>query len=387
MTGALEPLYDCLHQVVTQKRPGYVTIPLSLMAVSNVQSVCSCGKTLMNSVDHLGDSGRELIKACVRVKSFNQHKVGEYSLDEATEKISGDDCLGAICSMDEVLDGGSTPNAVSRGSQHHPVEQNHFDSDSQRKEQQVIVSDVEIDYGTGFIVDTQFIDNPDLSPDCVYIVTSKHVIQAVLDDTKKEARICNQFLDDLPCDVVKVDAFTDLALLRCRDPKLSKSKIPRFELCDKEPLIGQDIFTFGYPASHTGGSALFSKGCVAGTLECYGRPNRKVLDCPAASHGSSGSPVMQWVNGKIKVVAVMLQKHIKDVLSIPEGDRMVEIRNSMTATTITDSQSTQEGIHLLVLKLYDAQETHSPFANCNAVPVVKWTYLRTYERNRDLSNK
>ena len=132
-----------------------------------------------------------------KIKIFNQHKVREYSQDEATEKISEDDCTR---SMDEVLDGGSTPNAVSRGSQHHPVEQNHFDSDSQRKEQQVIVSDVEIDYGTGFIVDTQFIDNPDLSPDCVYIVTSKHVIQAVLDDTKKEARICNQFLDDLPCD-------------------------------------------------------------------------------------------------------------------------------------------------------------------------------------------
>ena len=341
----------------------------------------------MNSLDHLGDSGRELIKACAKVKIFSQHKVRDYSQDEASEKISRDDCLGTTRSMDEVLDGGSTRNAVSRGSQHHPVEQNHFDSDSERKEPQVIVSDDEIDYGTGFIIDTQFIDNPDLSPDCVYIVTSKHVIQAVLDDKKKEARIWNQFFDDLPCDVVKVDAFTDLALLCCRDPKLSKSKIPRFELCDKEPLTGQDIFSFGYPASYKGKNALFSKGCVAGTLEYYSKPNRTVLDSPAASHGSSGSPVMQWINGKIKVVAVMLQKHIKDVLSIPEGFRMLQIRESMTATSITDSQSTQEGIHLLVLKLYDAQETHSPFANCNAIPVVKWKYLRTYPRSRDLSNE
>ena len=123
----------------------------------------------MNSIDHLGATGRKLLNACVKVKIFNQHKVREYSQDEATEKISGDDCsLGATRSMDEVLDGGSTRNAVSQGSQHHPVEQNHFDSDSQRNEPQVIVSDDEIDYGTGFIIDTQFIDNPDLSPDCVY---------------------------------------------------------------------------------------------------------------------------------------------------------------------------------------------------------------------------
>ena len=352
-----------------------------------MMAVCSCGKALMNSIDHLGASGRKLINACVKVKIFNQHKVREYSQDEATEKISGNDCSGATRSMDEVLDGGSTCNAVSRGSQHHPVEQNHFDSDSQRNEPEVTVSDDDIDYGTGFIIDTQFIDNPDLLPDCVYIVTAKHVIEAILGDKEKEARICNQFLDDLPCDVVKVDPFTDLALLRCDDPKLKKLKIPRFELCDKEPLTGQDIFSFGYPASYKGKSALFSKGCVAGTLERYGRPNRKVLDCPASSHGSSGGPVMQWVNGKIKVVAVMLEKHIKDVLSIPEGDRMLKIRKSLTATSITESQSTQEGIQLLVLKLYDAQDSHSPFPHCNAVPVVNWTYLCTYARNRDLSNE
>lgn len=348
----------------------------------------------MNSIDHLGDSGRELIKACVKVKIFDEHKVCEYSQDEAAEKISGDDFVGTTCSVDEVLDGESTRNAVVRGSQQRPVEHvdthsQGYDSDSQRKKpsgQQGIVSDVEIDYGTGFKIDRRFINDPDLLPDYSYIVTPTHVIQDKLDDKRKEVRICNQFLDDLPCDVVKVDASTDLALLRCCDPKLKK--IPGFELCDKEPLPGQDIFSFGYPASYTGESALFLKGCVAGTLERYGKgKNRKVLDCPAASHGSSGGPVMQWVNGKIKVVAVMLQKHIKDVLSIAEGDRMLQIRESLTATSITESQSTQEGIQLLVLKLYDAQDSHSPFPHCNAVPVVNWTYLRTYARNTDLSNE
>lgn len=347
----------------------------------------------MNSIDHLGDSGRELIKACVKVKIFDEHKVCEYSQDEAAEKISGDDCVGTTCSVDEVLDGESTRNAVVRGSQQRPVEHvdthsQGYDSDSQRKKpsgQQGIVSDVEIDYGTGFKIDRRFIYDPDLLPDYSYIVTPTHVIQDKLDDKRKEVRICNQFLDDLPCDVVKVDASTDLALLRCCDPKLKK--IPGFELCDKEPLPGQDIFSFGYPASYTGESALFLKGCVAGTLERFGRPNLEVLDYPAASHGCSGSPVMQWVGGKIKVVAVILQKHIKNVLSIPEEFRMLKIRERLAATTITDSQSDTDAIHLLVLKLYDAQETHSPFANCNAIPVVKWKYLCTHPMNGDLSNE
>lgn len=58
---------------------------------------------LINSIDHLGDSGRELIKACVKVRSFNKHEVHEYSQDETTEKISGDDCSGIGCSVDEVV--------------------------------------------------------------------------------------------------------------------------------------------------------------------------------------------------------------------------------------------------------------------------------------------
>ena len=349
----------------------------------------------MNSIDHLGDSGRELIKACVKVRSFNKHEVHEYSQDETTEKISGDDCSGIRCSVDEVVGEGSKPSAVVRRSQHGPVEHvdtqsERFDSHSQRKKpsgQQVIVSEAEIDYGTGFIIDKRFINDPDLSnsPDYAYILTAKHVIQDVLNDENKVARIWNQFLDDLPCEVVKTDPSTDLALLRCSDPKLNR--LPAFELCEKEPLPGQDIFSFGYPASYTGKSALFLKGWVAGNLGRFGRPNVEVLDCPAASHGCSGSPVMQWVGGKIKVVAVITQKHIKNVLSIPEEVRMLKIRERLAATTITDSQSDTEAIHLLVQKLYDAQETHSPFANCNAIPVVKWKYLCTHPMNGDLSNE
>lgn len=432
----------------------------------------------MESRDLLGDIGRERIKACVKVKIFNQHKVREYTQDdaierinaclnhpisqehflsyvqpkketfsivdidrtinllkqddlkegqhaeeafsrrkdvqrelaqyevhphgrnqqreemiEAIEKISGDgyDCLGATASIDEVVEGGN--NAVARGSQQHPVEHTdfkEFNSDSQRKkpsERQGIVSDVEIDYGTGFLIDTQFIDNPHLLSYYDYILTCKHVIQDVLDDKEKEVRIWNQVLNDLPCEVVAVDAATDLALLCCRDPKLNKSKIPRLELSGNEPLTGQEIFAFGYPVTYTGKSALFSKGEVAGTQERYGKPSFKVLNCPAVSSGCSGGPVMRWMNGKIKVVAVLTQKHRKDILSIPERDTLDKIQNALTATSITDSQSAQEGLHVLVVKLYHALETHSPFNNCNAIPVGMWKWLRTYPMNRDISNE
>ena len=437
----------------------------------------------MESRDLLGGIGREHIKACVKVKIFNQHKVRKYSQDEATErvnaclshpisdedfldcvqprketfsiadihhvinllkqdnlkenqhaveasarridvqreldrynsnkvtevhshgtnqqreemskakeKISEDayDYVGATASIPEGVEGGNI--AVVRGSQQYPVEQTEleeFNSDSQRKEpwgQQGIVFDYEIDFGTGFVIDTHFIDNPGLLSYYDYIVTCKHVIQAVLDDEGKEVRIWNTVFDDLPCEVVAADASTDLALLCCRDPKMNKSEIPRLELCGDEPLTGQEIFSFGYPATYTGENALFSKGCVAGSQERYGKPNVKVLDCPAVSHGCSGAPVMQWIDGKIKVLAVITQKHKKEILSITERERVEEIIKSMTATSITDSQSTQEGVHILVVKLYNALETHSPFTNCNAIPVVTWPFLCAYPMNRDLSN-
>lgn len=95
---------------------------------------------------------------------------------------------------------------------------------------------------------------------------------------------------------------------------------------------------------------------------------------------------MQWIDGTIKVLAVITQKHKKDILSITERQRVEEIQRALTATSITDSQSAQEGLHLLLLKLYDALETHSPFSNCNAIPVVTWAFLRTYLRSRDLAN-
>ena len=313
-------------------------------------------------------------------------------ISEATEKISEDayHCLGAITSIPEGVEG--TNIAVVRASQQYPVEQaevEEFNSDCQRKKplgQQGIFFDDEIDFGTGFVINTHFIDNPRLLSYYDYILTCKHVIQAVLDDKEKEVRIWNSVFDDLPCEVVAEDASTDLALLCCRDPKMNKSKIPRLELCGDEPLTGQDIFSFGYPATYTGQSALFSKGYVAGTQERYGKPNFKVLDCSAVSHGCSGGPVMQWIDGTIKVLAVITQKHKKDILSITERQRVEEIQRALTATSITDSQSAQEGLHLLLLKLYDALETHSPFSNCNAIPVVTWAFLRTYLRNRDLAN-
>ena len=323
----------------------------------------------------------------VRRESVNvaEVKVDSHGTNQLRDRIS-EYCLGAITSIPEGVQGRN----IAEQYLGEQAELEEFNSDCQGKKplgQQGIVFDDEIDFGTGFVINTHFIDNPRLLPYYDYILTCKHVIQTVLDDNEKEVRIWNSVFDDLPCEVVAEDASTDLALLCCRDLKMNKSKIPRLELCDDELLPGQDIFSFGYPATYTGQIALFSKGYVAGTQERYGKPNFKVLGCPTVSHGCSGGPVMRWIDGTIKVLAVITQKHKKDILSIAERQRVEEIQKALTATSITDSQSAQEGLQLLLLKLHNALETHSPFSNCNAIPVVMWAFLSTYSRNRDLVNE
>lgn len=441
----------------------------------------------MESRDVLGDIGREYIKACVKVKIFNRHKVREYTQDEAIERVNaclsksiteeqfmacvqpqvykkeketfsiieidhainllendglkssdetksrredvtrerirteylinrrserkvsgshshgtrtntmreerrctayknnvdGDDCLGP-----SIPDGVDEMNNyyVARGS--HPVEQSEIeerDSVTQMKKssgQQGIVSEKIIEYGTGFLVDKRFFRDLRLRPYYDYIITCKHVVLAVLgvgNDEGNEVRIWNEVFDDLPCTVVAEDALRDLALLCCRDLKLNKSDIPRFELSCDVPKTGQNIFSFGYPVTNTGESALFSNGYVAATRKPWGdqNPSFIVLDSPASSHGCSGGPVMQWIKGKVKVVAVLKEKLKKDILSIEEQNRVEEIRSSLSATSITDSQSAQEALNVLLLKFYDGSEIRSPFSNCNAMPVglVKWKFL------------
>ena len=427
----------------------------------------------MESSDVLGDIGREYIKACVKVKIFNRHKVREYTQDEAIERVNaclskpitkeqfmacvqpqvdkkeketfsiieiglainllekdsleggqssdemksrrddvtrerteylslhcerevteshshetsqvreerrcttdrifepGYDGLGATASIPhEVVVGNNLNIPVAWGS--HPVEQGEIEEP---------VTERVIEYGTGFIVDTRFFRDPRLRPYYDYIITCKHVVLAVLGvrNEGNEVRIWNEVFDDLVCTVVAENGFRDLALLCCRDLKLNKSNIPRFELSCDVPKTGQSIFSFGYPVTSTYKSAFFSNGSVAATRKPWGELNPifLVLDSPATSHGCSGGPVMQWIKGKIKVVAVLKEKLKKDILPAEELKRFEDMRRSFIASSITDLQIPQGALNALLLEIFDGSEIRSPFSNCTAMPVgsVKWEFL------------
>ena len=143
------------------------------------------------------------------------------------------------------------------------------------------------------------------------------------------------------------------------------------------------IFAFGYPISHTGKTALFVSGNVSGSKRTLAGHSMIVLNCSLNS-GNSGGPVLCWVNGKIKVVGVATQKHVKEILTLEEIQTIEEIRQSLQTHAITDlpdffkcnmavsyysePRNSQTIVALLTLKLYDALQTHTQFNLSNALP-------------------
>ena len=187
-------------------------------------------------------------------------------------------------------------------------------------------SNIEIEHGSGFIVHNHF------------IITNKHVIETYLNETERHKYkifISNAGIDDLPCTVVHYDAGKDLALLYCPDLNLEQCEICPLQLSNQSVLPGMSVFTFGYPVSHTGKTALFVSGNVSGSKETLAGHSMIVLNCPLNS-GNSGGPVLRWINGQLKVVGVATQKHFKQILSFEERETIEKIRKSLQTRAISD---------------------------------------------------
>lgn len=144
---------------------------------------------------------------------------------------------------------------------------------------------------------------------------------------------------------------------------------------------------------------------MAGTQKTLSGQTMTVLNCPL-SHGNSGGPVLCWVKGKPKVVGVVTQKHIKDILTLDERHTIEKIEETFQTSVIPDTTEFEEQyssftelpssfvlppkyrhsfgnqliqfqppdprqtpLDILVLELYKAlRETHSQFNLSNAVP-------------------
>ena len=255
----------------------------------------------------------------------------------------------------------------------------------------------DLGYCSGFIVQGHF------------VITNMHVVEGALHDESKrtEIIISNEFIGEVPCDVMHNDAQKDLAILYCKDLELSG--ICPLKLSDTSLATGMQIFAFGYPVSHRGKTALFVTGCVAGTVKTFSGLTKTVLNCPL-NCGNSGGPVLCWVKGEFKVVGVATQKHIKGILTLDERLTIAKIEETFQTSiiphttelerkysTFTKYTSTvevpsafghkkrkhvyedhltqlltpdarQTPLNILVLKLYHALETHSQFNLSNAVP-------------------
>ncbi|XP_078353883.1 uncharacterized protein LOC144638565 [Oculina patagonica] len=242
-----------------------------------------------------------------------------------------------------------------------------------QQEYELATTNVEIEHGSGFIVNDHF------------IITNRHVIETYLNETEgHEIYISNEAIGELACKVIRYDAGKDLALLCCPDLNLEQSGICPLKLSHQALLPGMSIFSFGYPMSHTGETALFVSGNVSGSKKTLAGHSMAVLNC-ALNSGNSGGPVLCWVKGQLRVVGVATQKHFKEILSFEERETIEHIREALQTHAIPDvpeyvvkSRSFtdhysfylhhQTPMFLLTLKLYDALETHSQFNLSNALP-------------------
>ena len=232
-------------------------------------------------------------------------------------------------------------------------------------------TNIEVEHGSGFIIDKHF------------VLTNKHVIETYLDNKEGFKILISNIAihDELSCEVAEYDPGKDLALLCCPDLNLGQSEIYPLQLSNQLPLPGMQIFCFGYPMSHTGRTALFVHGSVSGFKETLSGHSMAVLNCSLNS-GSSGGPVLSWVNGQLKVVGVATQKHFKEILTLEERETIERIRKALQTRAIPDvsdfdlcvntlpytGRNCQVSMYLLTLKLYDALETHSQFNLSNALP-------------------
>ena len=236
-------------------------------------------------------------------------------------------------------------------------------------EYKIATTNVEIEHGSGFVISDHF------------ILTNRHVIETCLYQKGFEIRISNAAIGELHCEVVHSDPGKDLALLYCPGLNLHQSGISPLQLSTQSLLPGMQIFSFGYPMSHTEETALFVNGNVSGSKRTLSGHSKAVLNCSLNS-GNSGGPVLSWVDGEVRVVGIATQKHFKEILTEHEMKRIENIRKSLQTKTITDvpeyvidrkitkqiPMSYQVSLHLLTLKLYDALETHSQFNLSNALP-------------------
>ena len=211
-----------------------------------------------------------------------------------------------------------------------------------------------LDHGSGLIIDDKF------------VITCKHVVQDAIVDKQKtiEIRILNDAIGELPCKIVGSDAANDLALLYCESLDLKQMGICPIELSEDQLWPSISLFTFGYPLTYNGKQAILAKGFVSGVLVRLYKEPFMIINLPV-NHGNSGGPVFCRVGNAIKVVGVVAERHIKEILTRDEMNFVEKERRFERF----NSQEHECKYRSITFKLYDAcNETHCQFNYGNAIP-------------------
>ncbi len=144
---------------------------------------------------------------------------------------------------------------------------------------------IEASQGTGFVVGASGL-----------LLTCAHV----MGDAKEATVSLNG--QRLLADVVKSDKTADLALLKLRDPLPEGSSVLAFRAAARPAVMGEDVFTIGYPLSRIlGNSARMTKGLLSATAGL--RDNDKEVQVSAEIQpGNSGGPLLDHDGNVIGVV-------------------------------------------------------------------------------------
>ena len=236
--------------------------------------------------------------------------------------------------------------------------------DSIQAEYENAISETEVSYGSGFIIQDGT------------IVTNKHVIDDYFRDKEKNRiYISNKVIGGIyvPCKVADLDPRNDLASLNCSKLFWKKiSEIRSLQLSNEPLLTGQKVFCFGYPTHYPGKMALFVEGRVSGENEKLYGPKLAIIN-GSLSPGNSGGPVLRRIDGQLRVVGVVKEQHIKHFLTQELIEEMV--KDKMETATVSDVQdgATRSDQNLntkeLTTEIYLAiTGSHSPFNFGNVLP-------------------
>ena len=224
-----------------------------------------------------------------------------------------------------------------------------------KKECEIAISHCKETYhGTGFIVGDHL------------VLTGKHVIQDHLDDKNRNiVCISHPTMKDqqLPCEVVKVNPSTDLALLFCEELHCN---IPQLPLSGESLETGSRIYCAGYPP--VGPGVYIVESMVSGTFDQFGdnRPSLLVLQCPGF-HGFSGGPVVKQINDQLTVVGMLVQKQIKSFLTMDDYCILQEVREAVESGT-SDVTEREKNLYKLVCKTITGFEKEKQDGFLHALP-------------------